>query len=149
MVSDVFDNTLTDFLFLKEEDRMNYILDMLNTLTKREENVLRMYFGIDRERRLTLEEIGQNFDLTVRTIKKYKNKGIRKMMHPTRSRLLISHIDKDLIERCDKNWNTTKLMDEFMMKLLYPPKEIVEKWVIIQTHIESKELLEEYIEPPE
>ena len=122
MVSDVFD---------KEENRKNYIRDMLRTLTKREENVLRMYFGINRERRLTLEEIGQNFDLTVRTIKKYKNKGIRKMMHPTRSRLLISHIDKDLIERCEKNGNNSKLMDEFMMKLLYPPKEIVEKWVII------------------
>ena len=52
-------------------------------------------------------------------------------MHPTRSRLLISHIDKDLIERCDKNWNTTKLMDEFMMKLLFPPKEIVGKWVLM------------------
>ena len=140
MVTDVFD---------KEENRKNYIRDMLRTLTKREENVLRLYFGIDVERRLTLEEIGQNFDLTVRTIKKYKNKGIRKMMHPTRSRLLISHIDKDLIERCDKNWNTNKITDEFMKQLLYPPKEIVEKWVIIQTHIKSKELLEEYIEPPE
>jgi len=131
MVSDVFDNTLTDFLFLKEEDRMNYILDMLNTLTKREENVLRMYFGIDEERRATLEEIGRDFDLTGNTIKRYKNKGIRKLMHPPRSILLTSHIDKDLIERCDKNWNTTKLMDEFMMKLLYPPKEIVEKWVLM------------------
>ena len=122
MVSDVFD---------KEENRKNYIRDVLHTLTKREETVLRMYFGIDEERRSTLEEIGELFDLTVRTIKKYKNKGIRKMMHPTRSRLLISHIDKDLIERCDKNWNTSKLMDEFMMKLLYPPKEIVEKWVLM------------------
>ena len=122
MVSDVF---------YKEENRMDLIRDMLKTLTKREENVLRLYFGIDVERRVTLEGIGRDFDLTVRTIKKYKNKGIRKMMHPQRSRLLISHIDKDLIERCDKNWNTSKLMDEFMMKLLYPPKEIVEKWVII------------------
>ena len=122
MVSDVFD---------KEENRKNYIRDMLHTLTKREENVLRMYFGIDEERRSTLEEIGREFDLTGITIKRVKNKGIRKIMHPTRSRLLISHIDKDLIERCDKNWNTTKLMDEFMMKLLYPPKEIVEKWVIM------------------
>ena len=76
MVSDVFDNTLTDFLFLKEEDRMNYILDMLNTLTKREENVLRMYFGIDRERRLTLEEIGRYFDRKVDYVKRVKNKGI-------------------------------------------------------------------------
>ena len=120
MVSDVFD---------KEENRKNYIRGMLKTLTKREENVLRMYFGIDRERRLTIEEIGRYYDLTVRTIKKYKNKGIRKMMHPQRSRLLISHIDKDLIERCDKKGRKSKLMDEFMMKLLYPPKEIVEKWV--------------------
>ena len=122
MVSDVFD---------KEEDRMNHIRSVLRTLTKREENVLRMYFGIDVERRLTLEEIGMDYDLTVRTIKEYKNKGIRKMMHPQRSRLLISHIDKDLIERCKKNWNTNKITDEFMKQLLYPPKEIVEKWVII------------------
>ena len=115
----------------KEENRKNYIRGMLRTLTKREENVLRMYFGIDRERRLTLEEIGRDYDRKVDYVKRVKNKGIRKIMHPTRSRLLISHIDKDLIERCDKNWNTTKLMDEFMMKLLYPPKEIVEKWVLM------------------
>ena len=122
MVSDVFD---------KEENRKNYIRDAFKTLTKREENVLRLYFGIERERRFTPEEIGMDFDLTVGTIKRYKNKGIRKIKHPTRSRLLISHIDKDLIERCEKNGNNSKLMDEFMMKLLYPPKEIVEKWVLI------------------
>ena len=122
MVSDVFD---------KEENRKNYIRDVLHTLTKREETVLRMYFGIDEERRSTLEEIGRDFDLTGNTIKRVKNKGIRKMMHPTRSRLLISHIDKDLIERCNKKRRKSKLMDEFMMKLLYPPKEIVEKWVLI------------------
>jgi len=131
MVSDVFDNTLTDFLFLKEEDRMNYFLDMLNTLTKREENVLRMYFGLDGKERSTLKEIGMDFDRKVDYVKRVKNKGIRKMKHPTRSRLLISHIDKDLIERCDKNWNTNKITDEFMEQLLYPPREIVEKWVIM------------------
>ena len=45
MVSDVFD---------KEENRKNYIRDAFKTLTKREETVLRMYFGIDEERRSTL-----------------------------------------------------------------------------------------------
>ncbi len=120
MVSDVFD---------KEENRKNYIRDMLRTLTKREENVLRMYFGIDRERRLTIEEIGQDYDLTVNTIKRYKNKGIRKIKHPTRSSILTSHIDKDLMERSIKERG--KLLDEFMEQLLYPPREIVEKWVII------------------
>ena len=129
MVSDVFDNTLTDFLFLKEEDRMNYILDMLNTLTKREENVLRMYFGIDIERRLTLEEIGRDYDRKVDYVKRVKNKGIRKIKHPTRSSILTSHIDKDLMERSVKERG--KLLDVFMMELLYPPKEIVEKWVLI------------------
>jgi len=122
MVSDVFD---------KEENRKNFIHDVLKTLTKREENVLRLYFGIGVEKRVTLEGIGQDYDLTVRTIKRYKNKGIRKIMHPTRSRLLTSHIDKDLIERCKKNWNTNKITDEFMEQLLYPPREIVEKWVIM------------------
>ena len=120
MVSDVFD---------KEENRKNYIRDVLHTLTKREETVLRMYFGIDEERRSTLEEIGGYYDLTVNTIKRYKNKGIRKIKHPTRSSILTSHIDKDLMERSIKERG--KLLDEFMKQLLYPPKEIVEKWVII------------------
>ena len=120
MVSDVFD---------KEENRKNYIRDMLKTLTKREENVLRMYFGLDGRERFTLEEIGMDYDLTVNTIKRYKNKGIRKIKHPTRSSILTSHIDKDLMERSIKERGN--LLDEFMMKLLYPPKEIVEKWVLI------------------
>jgi len=50
------------------------------------------------------------------------------MMHPTRSGILTSHIEKDFMERCVKERG--KLLDEFMMKLLYPPKEIVEKWVL-------------------
>ena len=124
MVSDVFD---------KEENRQNYVRSMFKTLTKREEQVLRLYFGIDTERRYTLEEIGEDYRVTERTIKRYIIKGIRKTMHPTRSRLLISHIDKDLIERCEiKNWNNFKLMCEWMEQLLYPPREIVEKWVIIE-----------------
>ena len=120
MVSDVFD---------KEENRKNYIRDMLRTLTKREENVLRMYFGIDRERRLTLEEIGRDYDRKVDYVKRVKNKGIRKIKHPTRSSILTSHIDKDLMERSIKERG--KLLDEFLVNLLYPPKEIVEKWVLM------------------
>ena len=91
--------------------------------------MLRMYFGIDEERRSTLEEIGMDFDRKVDYVKRGKNKGIRKMKHPQRSSILTSHIDKDLMERSIKERG--KLLDEFMMKLLYPPKEIVEKWVII------------------
>ena len=120
MVSDVFD---------KEENRKNYIRDVLKTLTKREENVLRLYFGLDGKERSTLEEIGRDYDRKVDYVKRVKNKGIRKIKHPQRSGLLTSHIDKDLMERSIKERG--KLLDEFMMKLLYPPKEIVEKWVLI------------------
>jgi len=101
MVSDVFD---------KEENRKNFIHDVLKTLTKREENVLRLYFGIERERRFTPEEIGLDFDLTGITIKRVKNKGIRKIKHPKRSSILTSHIDKDLMERSIKERG--KLLDE-------------------------------------
>ena len=104
----------------KEENRKNYIRGMLRTLTKREENVLRMYFGIDRERRLTLEEIGRDYDRKVDYVKRVKNKGIRKIKHPTRSNILTSHIDKDLMERSIKERG--KLLDEFLVNLLYPPK---------------------------
>ena len=102
MVSDVFD---------KEENRMDLIRDMLKTLTKREENVLRLYFGLHGRERSTLEEIGSDFDLTGNTIKRYKNKGIRKIKHPTRSSILTSHIDKDLMERSIKERG--KLLDEY------------------------------------
>jgi len=100
----------------KEENRKNYIRGMLRTHTKREENVLRMYFGIDRERRLTLEEIGRDYDRKVDYVKRVKNKGIRKIKHPTRSNILTSHIDKDLMERSIKERG--KLLDEFLVNSL-------------------------------
>ena len=60
MVSDVFD---------KEENRKNYIRDVLHTLTKREETVLRMYFGLHDRERSTLKEIGMDFDRKVDYLK--------------------------------------------------------------------------------
>ena len=54
------------------------IRHILRTLTAREEKVLRMHFGIDEEKRYSLEEIGQDFDVARRTVKKIKNGGLRK-----------------------------------------------------------------------
>ena len=122
MVSDVFD---------KEENRKNYIRDMLKTLTKREENVLRLYFGLDGRERFTLEEIGMDYDLTVNTIRKVKNKGVLKMIHRvTKYEPFIfyfsSDVDKDLLKRCIDE-RKSKLFDEFMVKLL---KIDWEEWVL-------------------
>tara|TARA_B100000929_G_C15223634_1_gene323637 strand:- start:167 stop:535 length:369 start_codon:yes stop_codon:yes gene_type:complete len=121
MFSDILD---------KEEDRMNLIREMLKTLTKREENVLRLYFGID-GKRSSLEEIGMDYDLTVNTIRKVKNKGVLKMIHRvTKYEPFIfyfsSDVDKDLLKRCIDE-RKSKLFDEFMVKLL---KIDWEEWVL-------------------
>ena len=126
MFSDILD---------KEEDRMNLIRDMLKTLTKREENVLRLYFGID-GKRSSLEEIGMDYDLTVNTIRKVKNKGVLKMIHRvTKYEPFIfyfsSEIDKGLMKRCIDE-RKSKLLDEFMGKLL---KNDWEEWVLKSEHM--------------
>ena len=112
MFSDVLD---------KEEDRMNLIRDVLKTLTKREENVLRLYFGIDGTR-LSLAEIGQDYDITQDSVRRIKNKGVLKVIHRvTKYEPFIfyfsSNVDKDLMERC-LNERKSKLLDEFMRDLI-------------------------------
>ena len=117
MFSDILD---------KEEDRMNLIRDMLKTLTKREENVLRLYFGIDGTR-LSLAEIGQDYDITQDSVRRIKNKGVIKMIHRvTKYEPFIfyfsSDVDKDLMERC-LNERKSVLLDEFMIDLLKVKRE--------------------------
>ena len=96
------------------------IRDILKTLTRREENVLRLYFGIDNNKRLNFSEIGQDYDITVNTVKKIKNRGVRKLIFRLKTikalTSLISHIDNELVDQCVKERG--KLYDEFMMKLL-------------------------------
>ena len=60
----------------------------LNTLTKREARVIRLYFGLGRERALTLEEIGEQFRLTRERVRQIKEKAIQRLRHVSRSRAL-------------------------------------------------------------
>ena len=62
----------------------------LGTLTPREEKVLRMRFGIDEVKDHTLEEVGQDFDVTRERIRQIEAKALRMLRHPTRSKLLKS-----------------------------------------------------------
>jgi RNA polymerase primary sigma factor len=66
---------------------------ILSTLTPREEKVLRMRFGIDEKKDHTLEEVGQDFDVTRERIRQIEAKALRKLRHPTRSRVLRSFYD--------------------------------------------------------
>jgi RNA polymerase primary sigma factor len=66
---------------------------VLATLTPREEKVLKMRFGIDEKADHTLEEVGQNFDVTRERIRQIEAKALRKLRHPSRSKKLRSFVD--------------------------------------------------------
>ncbi|MBN2467276.1 MAG: RNA polymerase sigma factor RpoD [Deltaproteobacteria bacterium] len=70
------------------------IQKVLATLTPREEKVLRMRFGIGERADHTLEEVGQDFDVTRERIRQIEVKALRKLRHPTRSKNLKSFIEK-------------------------------------------------------
>ena len=66
---------------------------VLSTLTPREEKVLKMRFGIDEKADHTLEEVGQNFDVTRERIRQIEAKALRKLRHPSRSKKLRSFVE--------------------------------------------------------
>jgi RNA polymerase primary sigma factor len=67
---------------------------VLETLTPREERVLRMRFGIGMNKNHTLEEVGQQFTVTRERIRQIEAKALRKLKHPSRSRVLRSFLDR-------------------------------------------------------
>jgi RNA polymerase primary sigma factor len=76
------------FMLLKEQ-----LEEVLETLTPREEKVLRLRFGLDDGRARTLEEVGQHFGVTRERIRQIEAKALRKLRHPSRSKKL-----KDFLE---------------------------------------------------
>lgn len=67
--------------------------DVLSTLTEREENVLRLRFGLDDGRNRTLEEVGQIFGVTRERIRQIEAKALRKLRHPSRSKRLKDYLE--------------------------------------------------------
>jgi RNA polymerase primary sigma factor len=64
----------------------------LSTLTAREGDVVRLYYGLNGKHPLTLEEIGERFDLTRERVRQIKEKAIRRLKHTSRSRMLKSYL---------------------------------------------------------
>lgn len=67
--------------------------DVLGTLTEREEKVLRLRFGLEDGRQRTLEEVGQEFQVTRERIRQIEAKALRKLRHPSRSKKLRDFLD--------------------------------------------------------
>lgn len=76
------------FTLLKEQ-----LMDVLDTLTPREEKVLRLRFGLDDGRARTLEEVGKEFLVTRERIRQIEAKALRKLRHPSRSKKLRDFLD--------------------------------------------------------
>ena len=71
------------FTLLKEQ-----LMEVLSTLTPREEKVLRLRFGLEDGRTRTLEEVGKEFNVTRERIRQIEAKALRKLRHPSRSKKL-------------------------------------------------------------
>ena len=64
----------------------------ISTLTQREADVVRLYFGLNGSHPMTLEEIGEKFDLTRERVRQIKEKAIRRLKHTSRSKILKSYL---------------------------------------------------------
>lgn len=96
------DNNMYDIL--KSEEAITPETELLNeslrkeidraisTLTQREADIIRLYFGLTGSHPLTLEEIGEKFDLTRERVRQIKEKGIRRLKHNSRSKILKSYL---------------------------------------------------------
>jgi RNA polymerase primary sigma factor len=73
---------------LVKEANKQIVDDVLDTLPAREVEILRMRFGINQEKAMTLEEVGGHYGITKERIRQIENKAIRKLRHPARARML-------------------------------------------------------------
>jgi RNA polymerase primary sigma factor len=95
--SNMYDVLANDFsdtpdVDLVKESLRKDIERSLSTLTSREGEVIRLYFGLSGKHPLTLEEIGDRFDLTRERVRQIKEKAIRRMKHTSRSKMLKNYL---------------------------------------------------------
>ena len=112
MFADVLDN---------EKERTKLVNQFLSTLSKREEKVLRLYYGIECKKE-AINKLSETFKIQQNSIKRIKNNGVIKIIYRVTKfepflYFFSSDLDKDLMDRCI-NERKSKLFDEFMLSLL-------------------------------
>jgi RNA polymerase primary sigma factor len=86
------DRQLAPDSILMDESLKKELKRVLSTLTERESEVIRLYFGLHKEHSLTLEEIGEKFNLTRERVRQIKEKAIHRLRHESRSRNLRTYL---------------------------------------------------------
>ena len=102
---------------MTSKERGQFIRRLLKYQSKRIENIIRMYFGIDNDK-CSLEEIGHDFECSTRTIRDYLNKGLNRI------RVFLTHTDKMFRE---EDWKNNKKGMEEERKKCKQLKEYVEE----------------------
>ena len=69
------------------------LVEVLDTLTEREQKVLKLRFGLEDGRARTLEEVGRRFEVTRERIRQIEAKALRKLRHPSRSKKLKDYLE--------------------------------------------------------
>lgn len=95
--SDMYDVFVTDDISLPDKQLINESLKkeidrILTTLSPREADIVRMYYGLNDKHPHTLEEIGEQFDLTRERVRQIKEKAIRRLKHTSKSKLLKKYL---------------------------------------------------------
>jgi len=95
--SDMYDVFVTDEISLPDKQLINESLKkeidrILTTLSPREADIVRMYYGLNGKHPHTLEEIGEQFDLTRERVRQIKEKAIRRLKHTSKSKLLKKYL---------------------------------------------------------
>lgn len=104
-VSEENEHTLGDLLIddaaidpqdsAESEEIRRLVDDMLRSLGEREQRILRMKFGFEGGKQLSMEEIGKEFNLSRERVRQLEVKAMRALRHPTRLRLLMAIMDKE------------------------------------------------------
>jgi RNA polymerase primary sigma factor len=75
-----------------QESLANEIERSLATLTERQKEVIKLYFGIGIDHSMSLEDIGERFDLTRERVRQIKDKALKRLRHTSRSKMLKSYL---------------------------------------------------------
>ena len=104
-------------MLLEISTKEDAVLAILKELDTRHEKVVRMYFGLGGDSKTSIEEIGQDFDLTIDEVIELKNEGIREFIKLILSTGMFGDKDKNVTDKFVES-SDSKFLDNFMSKFI-------------------------------